>query len=342
MLRNFAVILRGFEVKFSTNAHKISDIPPNEDFKTRLLKVAVIGIPNVGKSTFINNLMDRKVCPTSSKVHTTRAKCQAIFTEGDSQIVFLDTPGLVSLKEQKKFNLEKSFLKDSKSSLRQADIIGVIHDASNVWTREKLDIKVIRLLEENKDKPSFLVFNKVDIIKTKRKLLDLTRLVTDNCVNGKPIPGRKPLQQQDTNVRGWPHFQEIFMVSALTGDGLDALKNYLIEKAKPAEWLFPSEVWSDQTAQEIVSKSVKAKLLDFLPQEIPYTLRPELEFFEIGEKGQIVTVVLVHCPSERIAKLVAGESDGKLRQITESLQKDLQDTFHNYVRIKIVLQWPQE
>jgi ribosome biogenesis GTPase A len=61
MLRNFAVILRGFEVKFSTNAHKISDIPPNEDFKTRLLKVAVIGIPNVGKSTFINNLMDRKV-----------------------------------------------------------------------------------------------------------------------------------------------------------------------------------------------------------------------------------------------------------------------------------------
>jgi ribosome biogenesis GTPase A len=61
MLRNFAVILRGFEVKFSTNAHKISDILPNEDFKTRLLKVAVIGVPNVGKSTFINNLMDRKV-----------------------------------------------------------------------------------------------------------------------------------------------------------------------------------------------------------------------------------------------------------------------------------------
>jgi ribosome biogenesis GTPase A len=108
MLRNFAVILRGFEVKFSTNAHKISDIPPNEDFKTRLLKVAVIGIPNVGKSTFINNLMDRKVCPTSSKVHTTRAKCQAIFTERDSQIVFLDTPGLVSLKEQKKYFANKS------------------------------------------------------------------------------------------------------------------------------------------------------------------------------------------------------------------------------------------
>ncbi|EFA08204.1 GTPase Era, mitochondrial-like Protein [Tribolium castaneum] len=333
MLRNIGLVFRGFEVKFSTNASRVS--VPHEDIATKVLKVAVIGVPNVGKSTFINNLMDRKVCPASSKVHTTRAKSQAIFTEGDSQIVFLDTPGLVSFQEYKKFSLEKSFLKDSKSSLREADIIGVIHDASNIWTREKLDIKVIRLLEDNKTKPSFLVLNKVDIIKSKRKLLDVTRQLTENCIEGAPIPGGKPLRDKET--RGWPHFSDVFMVSALTGSGLDEVKNYLIRNAKPGEWPYPGEIWSDKTAEEIIVDSVKAKLLDFLPQEIPYTLKPEMEFFNINDKGVISAVVLVHCPSKRIAQLVAGESEGKLRQINESLQVDLQRTFHNYVRIKVVL-----
>ncbi|RZC32905.1 GTPase Era, mitochondrial [Asbolus verrucosus] len=342
MLRNFGIILRGFEVKFSTKAQKVSDLLPNDDISTKLLKVAVIGMPNAGKSTFINNLMDRKVCPTSNKVHTTRAKSRAIFTEADSQIVFLDTPGLVNLKEQKKYNLEKTFLRDSKSSLHDADVVGVIHDASNVWTRDKLDIKVIRLLENHKSKPSFLVFNKVDVIRSKRKLLDLTRLLTENCIDGKPIPGGKSLRNEDNNIRGWPHFQEIFMVSALTGSGLAEVKNYLIRNAKPAKWMFPSEIWSDQTAEAIIVNSVKAKLLDFLPQEIPYNLRAELEFFNINDKGVVSTVVLVHCPSQRVAKLVAGVSDGKLRQITESLQHDLQETFQNYVRIKLVLEGPKE
>ncbi|XP_044272768.1 GTPase Era, mitochondrial [Tribolium madens] len=335
MLRNLGLIFRGFEVKFSTKASQVSDIAPNEDFVTKLLKVAVIGVPNVGKSTFINNLMDRKVCPASSKVHTTRAKTQAIFTEGDSQIVFLDTPGIVTFQEYKKFGLEKSFLRDSKASLREADIIGVIHDASNIWTREKLDIKIIRLLEDNKDKPSFLVINKVDIIKSKRKLLDVTRQLTENCIEGAPIPGSKPFKSSE--IKGWPHFSDVFMVSALTGSGLDEVRTYLVKNAKPGEWLYPGEVWSDKTAEEIIVDSVRAKLLDFLPQEIPYNLKPEMEFFNINEKGVISSVVLVHCPSERIAKLVAGESEGKLRQINESLQVDLQKTFHNYVKIKLVL-----
>lgn len=77
------------------------------------------------------------------------------------------------------------------------------------------------------------------------------------------------------------------MVSALTGSGLDEVKNFLIRNAKPGEWLFPEEIWSDRTAEQIIVDSVKAKLLDFLPQEIPYQLKPEMEFFNIdGEKGR--------------------------------------------------------
>lgn len=118
------------------------------------------------------------MCATSPRVHTTRCRARAVLTEGDSQIVFLDTPGIVHLKEKQKYyflidlvkyfsdlcfryKLEKSFTLGFKSYLGEADLIGVIHDVSNVYLRECLDIKLIRLLEEAKNKPSFLVLNKV-------------------------------------------------------------------------------------------------------------------------------------------------------------------------------------
>lgn len=157
----------------------------------------------------------------------------AVFTVDDAQIVFIDTPGLVNDKEKKRYNLERSFLKDSPNVLRQADIVGVIHDVSNVWMRERLDIKIIKLLLSNPNVPSFLVMNKVsfitkvtsftisdlqvDILKSKRKLLDLTRQLTENCLNGKPIPGTKTKKETDSANKGWPNFQDIFMISALTG-----------------------------------------------------------------------------------------------------------------------------
>ncbi|XP_066256284.1 GTPase Era, mitochondrial [Euwallacea similis] len=320
----------------------ISSFPDSE---TRLLKVGIIGVPNSGKSTFINYLMDRKACPTSSKVHTTRFKTRSIFTEGDAQIVFLDSPGLVNENETKKFKLENSFLKDSKNVLQEADIVGVVHDASNVFTRETLDIKVIRLLEINKNKASFLILNKIDQLKSKRKLLDITRLLTDNCINGKPVlvPQLKRARHyMNKDIKAWPYFSDIFMVSSLTGDGLREVKQYLIDSARPAKWMFPQAVWTDQTAEIIIQNSVKAKLLDFLPQEIPYRLKPELEYFDLNDKGVITTVVLIKTPSARISKLVAGTEDGRLKQIIQSVREDLQNAFKNIVKISLIMDPPAD
>nr|AEE62789.1 unknown [Dendroctonus ponderosae] len=318
---------------------------PRFQCDTRLLKVGIMGVPNSGKSTIINHLMDRKACPTSSKVHTTRSAAMAIITLGDTQIVFLDTPGLINENEKKRFNLENSFLKDSKRALREADIVGVIHDVSNSHTRDRLDIKIINLLESNKDKPSILILNKIDMLKSKRKLLDITRLLTDNCVDGKPIPGHQQHSiklQFEKETKAWPYFKDIFMVSALTGDGLPEVKKYLVDKSKPGEWLFPDNIWTDKSAEDIIQSSVQAKLLDFLPQEIPYSLTVEIEYFDINEKGVISTVVLVKTPSIRLSKLVAGAGYGKLRQIIQSVQEDLQNAFKNFVRISIVLDPPPQ
>lgn len=89
-------------------------------------------------------------------------------------------------------------------------------------------------------------------------------------------------------MKTWSYFQDIFMISALTGSGLEDLRNYFIKRAEPGEWLYPAEVWSDQTAEDIIVSSVKAKFLDFLPQELPYKVKPEMEFFERNEKGKTI------------------------------------------------------
>lgn len=106
------------------------------------------------------------MCPASSKVHTTRKKSHAIITSDKTQIVFLDTPGVISNQEQKKFNLEKTFFRDCEKSLMLTDLIGVVHDVGDHWTRDMLDLKIIRLLERYKKKPSFLILNKVSKIKS--------------------------------------------------------------------------------------------------------------------------------------------------------------------------------
>ncbi|XP_044758703.1 GTPase Era, mitochondrial [Coccinella septempunctata] len=306
--------------------------------KTKLLKVAIIGMPNAGKSTLINSLMDRKVCPVSSKVHTTKRKSIAIFTQDDTQVVFLDTPGVVSLKEWKKFDLNRSFVRDGINSMYQANLIGVVHDVSNPWTRDRLDIKLLHMLEELKKKPSFLVLNKIDMVKQKRKLLELTHKLTENRLEGKLSEDNLEAEEDEVDViKGWPFFKEIFMLSSLEGNGIDDLKKYLIKQAKPAQWLYPADKFTNEKYEDIIVSTVRAKLLDFLPQEVPYLLQPMMEFFEVNENGKITCVVLVKCPSNRVAKLVAGGSDGRLNRITAACQDELQNTFRNFVKLQIVL-----
>lgn len=191
----------------------------------------------------------------------------------------------------------------------------------------------------------------IDCLKSKRKLLDITRILTEGYINSIPFDVRT---RQSDNVKGWRKFSEIFMISALTGDGVQKMKKYFVNVSKPGKWLYPAEQWSDHTPEDIITRTVQATLLDFLPQEIPYKLVTKLEHYEVTENGnfyplcdfsitlilsnflgKIITIVLVHCPSERVQKLVSGVGDGKLRQITEKAQKDLLHTFSQPVRLQI-------
>ncbi|KAH8253760.1 hypothetical protein KR032_006786 [Drosophila birchii] len=339
----------------------------NTSAEQRSLHIAVIGVPNVGKSTFINNIVNHRVCPTSAKVHTTRQSNTAICTAGQTQLVFYDTPGLVTQREIRKHHLEQSFKSAYRHAIQHADVIAVLHDASNGWTRKELHPTVLDTLKAYTHLPSFLVLNKIDALKSKRVLLDLIKTLTNDTLTNRrrvhdvrhaptapesdqPAGGNR-LNQRETS---WSHFSDVFLVSAMTGTGLNELQDYLAGQAKPRQWRFPSDVHTDASPEALVVESVRARLLDYLPQEIPYNLKCELEFYSVEKRKdrtsfclhlQLLTItfltdvvytsVQVQCPTTRIERLICGEANGKLRQITERVTSDLVEMFGQAVSLTI-------
>ncbi|KAI9582852.1 GTPase Era, mitochondrial [Glossina fuscipes] len=309
------------------------------------LKVAIIGLPNAGKSTFINHLINRRICPTSCKVHTTRKANKAIYTTEQTQLVFCDTPGLVTENEIKKFKLESSFKSAYRQAVQHADLIAVIHDVSNAWTRKELPFAVVDILKTYPRLPSILIMNKIDALKSKRVTLELIRTLTNdtllnertnkkrnNAITKESIPLKKPVN--DDREVSWSNFSRVFLVSAIIGSGLNDVHNYLIASAKPRRWEYTAENFSDETPENLIVDSVKARLLDYLPQEIPYNLETFLEYYSV-ENGTIYASVEVLCPTQRIERLICGESNGRLRQITERVTSDLIETFGKAISFTI-------
>ncbi|XP_039221448.1 GTPase Era, mitochondrial isoform X4 [Crotalus tigris] len=138
---------------------------PDQPRNPKVLRVAVIGAPNAGKSTLSNQLLGRKVLPVSSKVHTTRCNAQGVITAADTQLIILDTPGLTTAAKGKRHNLEKSMLSDPFDSLNDADLVLVLVDVSDRHTRHQLHPQVLRCLKQFPQVPSLLVLNKKYLLK---------------------------------------------------------------------------------------------------------------------------------------------------------------------------------
>lgn len=155
----------------------------NHPDKPKLLRVAIIGSPNVGKSTLTNIFTGFSVSSVSPKVHTTRHRVIGIYVEEDTQIEFLDTPGLITAKHRAKHKLEPTFMSHPPESARLVDIIAVLVDSSNIRERRKLNPGIIQILKKYPDKESILILNKIDLIKAKRNLLQLTNTLTCGIVN---------------------------------------------------------------------------------------------------------------------------------------------------------------
>nr|KAF6295569.1 Era like 12S mitochondrial rRNA chaperone 1 [Myotis myotis] len=281
--------------------------PPNMPANPRVLRVAILGAPNAGKSTLSNQLLGRKVFPVSKKVHTTRCQALGVITEEEAQVILLDTPGLISPVKKKRHNLELSLLEDPWKSMESADL---------------------------------------DCLKQKSVLLELTAALTEGVVNGKKLKIRQAFPSKpgincpspaakDPNTQsvggprriGWPHFQEIFMLSALSQEDVKILKQYLLAQARPGPWEFHSEVLTSQTPEEICSNIIREKLLEHLPQEVPYSVQQKTIVWEEGPSGQLVIVQRLLVPKESHVRILIGPKGSLISLIADEVGRDLMNIF---------------
>lgn len=250
---------RLYSIVANTAARNSSRTTNDCETEKKLIKVAVIGVPNAGKSSFINQFIDRRVsesyikfvwprylpvqyefqvCPTSRKVHTTQTFSKTICNKNEAQMILFDTPGLVTSQEMKKHHLSSEFVSSCRHSIQRANLIAVIHDVSNSYTRNVLHSTVLQTLQEYSHLPSILVLNKIDMLKSKRILLDLVNILTEKtlvCKERRYLPWngserefikdmQRPVKYKNKESAGWPRFSEVFMVSSLSGDGMQHVR----------------------------------------------------------------------------------------------------------------------
>ncbi|KAM6175287.1 GTPase Era, mitochondrial isoform 2-T2 [Erethizon dorsatum] len=327
--------------------------PPDMPENPRVLRVVFLGAPNAGKSTLSNQLLGRQVFPVSKKVHTTRCQALGVITEKETQLILLDTPGIISSAKQKRHHLECSLLEDPWKSMESADLVVVLVDVSDKWTRNQLSPHVLQCLTQFSQVPSILVLNKVDCLKQKAVLLELTAALTEGVVNGKklnmrqafhshpgthcPSPAAKdPNTQSVRNPQriGWPHFQEIFMLSSLSREDVKILK-YLLAQAQPGPWEFHSGVLTSQTPEEICTNKIREKLLEHLPQEVPYNVQQKTVVWEEGPSGELVIQQNLLVPKESHVRILIGPKGQLISQIAQEVGRDLMDIFLCDVHIRL-------
>jgi GTPase Era involved in 16S rRNA processing len=133
---------------------------------------------------------------------------------------------------------------------------------------------------------------------------------------------------------GWPHFKNVFLVSSIKGDGVDQIVDFVSSLSIESPWEYRNNEATDQEPEKLIQDFVRARLLDYLPQEIPYNLRVELEYFN-NDNNKIFASVLVICPNDRHEKLLCGINDGKLKQITDRVTSDMIESFRVPVTLTI-------
>lgn len=297
----------------------------------RLLRVALVGAPNAGKSTLLNQLVYSEISSVSNKVHTTRSNFLACVTEGDAQIEFIDSPGLITKSHMLKHKLEDSLLNDPKNATQKCDLIAAVVDVSNPREQRKLNRGLLKLLTDHSDKKSILIMNKVDLVRDKRSLLDIGSRLSQDCI----IPERKSIQTsslsrhkyvieldrknqvEDANqimnrpeVTGYKNFIRIFSISALEDDGVDELRDYLLAQALPVEtWPHGPEYLSNQKTADVVHNIIRGRAMDYLEDAVPYLLKYKYELCNYDDMGSLHVYLTLKCPQKyMIPKVLANIS----------------------------------
>jgi GTP-binding protein Era len=280
--------------------------------KTRCGFIALIGAPNAGKSTLTNALTGSKVAIVTPKVQTTRALVRGIALAGNAQLIFVDTPGIFAPKRR----LDRAMVTTAWTGAHDADLVAVLLDASAGFDDETEAI--FAKLDEIRQ-PKVLVLNKVDIA-DKPRLLDLT---------------------QRANAHG--NFVVTFMVSALSGDGVADLRDWLAAHVPEGPWHYPEDEVSDAPVRQLAAEITREKLFLKLHQELPYQSTVETETWTERKDGSVRIEQTIYVERESQRKIVLGKEGRSIRAIGAASRKELaailEKPVHLFLFVKVRERW---
>ncbi len=285
---------------------------PADGERTRCGFIAIIGAPNVGKSTLVNALVGSKVAIVSHKVQTTRALVRGIVTEGDAQLIFIDTPGLFAPRRR----LDRAMVTTAWSGAHDADVVCLLVDAKRGIDEETGAI-IDRLAELRQ--PRVLILNKVDLVE-KPPLLTLA----------KELNGRIP-------------FKATFMTSATTGDGVADLRQWLAAQAPVGPWHYPEDQISDAPLRHLAAEITREKLYLRLHQELPYQSTVETEIWKELRDGAVRIEQTIYVERESQKKIVLGKGGATIKAIGADARREIaaaiEQPVHLFLFVKVREGW---
>jgi GTP-binding protein Era len=285
---------------------------PEAGENTRCGFIALVGAPNAGKSTLLNALVGTKVSIVTQKAQTTRAQIRGVVTEGESQIVFIDTPGIFTPKRR----LDRAMVEAAWAGAGDADYVALILDVQRGVTAE-----VEALLTSLSEAPGakVLVLNKVDLIE-REKLLKLA---------------------EELNAR--LGFEATFMISALTGSGVKDFLDWAMAHIPLGPWHFPEDQLTDLTLALTAAEVTREKLFLRIHDEIPYNATVETEKFTIQKDGSYRIDQVIYLAREAHKKIVLGAGGQTIKAIGADARKELMEMYevpvHLFLFVKVREKW---
>ncbi len=276
---------------------------------------AVIGAPNAGKSTLINRVVGSKVSIVTHKVQTTRARIRAIALRGDAQIIFVDTPGIFAPKRK----LDEAMVAAAWDGAEHADVIAVLIDAKAGLTDQDHDI-ITNL--KSVSRPTVLVINKVDLVQ-RNQLLALAAAANEIHP-----------------------FAATFMVSALTGSGLDDFLGFVAEHMPDGPWLYPEDQIADIPLRLLAAEITREKLYLRLHDELPYASTVETESWKEQKNGSVRIEQVIYVERESQRKIVLGKGGQTIKALGQSARKDIAEAIerpvHLFLFVKVRRNWGED
>jgi GTP-binding protein Era len=279
---------------------------------TRCGFVALIGAPNAGKSTLINRLVGSKVSIVSRKVQTTRTLVRGIAIEGNSQIIFVDTPGIFAPKRR----LDRAMVTSAWSGAGDAEFVALLIDV-----RRGIDEEVDAILQKlpSISQPVALIMNKIDLVERER-LLSLAQ-----------------------ELNGRFKFIETFMVSAENGDGVPHIREVLARLMPPGPWLYPEDQVSDAPLRMLAAEITREKLFERLHDELPYQLTVETESWQERKDGSVRIEQTIYVARETHRKIILGKGGQSIKAIGEQARREIaveiEAPVHLFLFVKVRENW---